>query len=246
MSSAVTKPVSITVSDAIRVAGLLKKPPHARACYVLAHGAGAGMDHPFMGRCGAGTCGARRCHIALPVSLHGARQQATRSAATCASDGARGSDRGVAPVARTCTHRRRKIVWRLDGLASTGECSTTGRKWVGIPGISAAPGRLTIARPRRASVQRADPDALLTRYPRQLGVARPASNRSASSLASPRRSNCLRMPIIHFMCRRGRGGRMAEVLEDMLDALTAWLEGVVLRTGKSLHRVSQPHTCVRS
>ncbi|MGC1821896.1 MAG: alpha/beta family hydrolase, partial [Pseudolabrys sp.] len=48
MSSAVTKPVSITVSDAIRVAGLLKKPPHARACYVLAHGAGAGMDHPFM------------------------------------------------------------------------------------------------------------------------------------------------------------------------------------------------------
>ena len=54
------------------------------------------------------------------------------------------------------------------------KCSTTGRKWVGIPGISAAPGRSTIARPRRASVQRADPDALLTRYPRQLGVARPA------------------------------------------------------------------------
>jgi uncharacterized protein len=23
-------------------------PPHARACYVLAHGAGAGMNHPFM------------------------------------------------------------------------------------------------------------------------------------------------------------------------------------------------------
>jgi len=48
MSSAAAKPVSITVSDATRVSGLLQKPPRARACYVLAHGAGAGMDHPFM------------------------------------------------------------------------------------------------------------------------------------------------------------------------------------------------------
>jgi len=29
-------------------AGLLLAPPSARACYVLAHGAGAGMFHPFM------------------------------------------------------------------------------------------------------------------------------------------------------------------------------------------------------
>jgi uncharacterized protein len=48
MSSAVATPVSITVSDAGRVSGLLQTPPAARACYVLAHGAGAGMDHPFM------------------------------------------------------------------------------------------------------------------------------------------------------------------------------------------------------
>jgi predicted alpha/beta-hydrolase family hydrolase len=46
--STADKPVSITVSDATRVSGLLQKPPCARACYVLAHGAGAGMDHPFM------------------------------------------------------------------------------------------------------------------------------------------------------------------------------------------------------
>jgi len=32
----------------IRVSGLLQAPPRARACYVLAHGAGAGMTHPFM------------------------------------------------------------------------------------------------------------------------------------------------------------------------------------------------------
>jgi uncharacterized protein len=48
MSSAIDKHISITVSDAIRVSGLLQVPARARACCVLAHGAGAGMDHPFM------------------------------------------------------------------------------------------------------------------------------------------------------------------------------------------------------
>lgn len=48
MSSAVSKPISIAVNDAVRVSGLLQTPRQTRACYVLAHGAGAGMNHPFM------------------------------------------------------------------------------------------------------------------------------------------------------------------------------------------------------
>jgi predicted alpha/beta-hydrolase family hydrolase len=42
------KTLTIAVDDARRVSGLLIVPPRARACYVLAHGAGAGMAHPFM------------------------------------------------------------------------------------------------------------------------------------------------------------------------------------------------------
>jgi predicted alpha/beta-hydrolase family hydrolase len=45
---AIAKPVIITGDDAVRVSGLLQSPPGARVCYVLAHGAGAGMAHPFM------------------------------------------------------------------------------------------------------------------------------------------------------------------------------------------------------
>jgi uncharacterized protein len=45
----VDQPVSITVDDKARVSGLLVTPPTPAACYVLAHGAGAGMTHPFMG-----------------------------------------------------------------------------------------------------------------------------------------------------------------------------------------------------
>ena len=41
-------PITIAVNDAECVSGLLQAPPHARAGYVLAHGAGAGMTHPFM------------------------------------------------------------------------------------------------------------------------------------------------------------------------------------------------------
>src|SRR6267378_1029893 len=40
--------VAIMVNDTQRVSGLLQAPPDARACYVLAHSAGAGMAHPFM------------------------------------------------------------------------------------------------------------------------------------------------------------------------------------------------------
>jgi predicted alpha/beta-hydrolase family hydrolase len=48
MNSANPRAVTITVNDAQRVSGLLLAPPEARACFVLAHGAGAGMAHPFM------------------------------------------------------------------------------------------------------------------------------------------------------------------------------------------------------
>src|SRR5437773_5990598 len=42
-------PVAIAVGEGgARVSGLLMRPPDARWLYVLAHGAGAGMRHPFL------------------------------------------------------------------------------------------------------------------------------------------------------------------------------------------------------
>jgi uncharacterized protein len=48
MTAASSEPVAIDVDEAQRVSALLQVPQDARACYVLAHGAGAGMTHPFM------------------------------------------------------------------------------------------------------------------------------------------------------------------------------------------------------
>src|ERR1043165_5784298 len=54
MSSSDPKSLTITLAEGQHVSGLLNAPAKARACYVLAHGAGAGMAHPFLGAIAAG------------------------------------------------------------------------------------------------------------------------------------------------------------------------------------------------
>jgi len=47
MSGTKSEPITIEVDEAHSVSGLLCVPACARACYLLAHGAGAGMNHAF-------------------------------------------------------------------------------------------------------------------------------------------------------------------------------------------------------
>ena len=54
MLAPVAQPLTIRISETETVSALLCRPEHARACYVLAHGAGAGMNHPFMNSVSAG------------------------------------------------------------------------------------------------------------------------------------------------------------------------------------------------
>jgi hypothetical protein len=51
------QPSTIAVDDTHRVSALTLIPPSARACFVFAHGAGAGMTHPFMEAIAAGLGG---------------------------------------------------------------------------------------------------------------------------------------------------------------------------------------------
>src|SRR2546427_293155 len=50
------KKLDIEIGNAISVSALLVPPPQAHACFVFAHGAGAGMTHPFMEAFAAGLC----------------------------------------------------------------------------------------------------------------------------------------------------------------------------------------------
>jgi hypothetical protein len=48
-----SKSVTIEVGDARRVSGILTAAQQPEACFVVAHGAGAGMQHPFMAKLAA-------------------------------------------------------------------------------------------------------------------------------------------------------------------------------------------------
>ena len=47
-------PLTIPLAAGAAISGLLDAPADAKACYVLAHGAGAGMNHPFIAAMAAG------------------------------------------------------------------------------------------------------------------------------------------------------------------------------------------------
>jgi predicted alpha/beta-hydrolase family hydrolase len=52
--NASSQPVAISIEDGQPVSGLLQTTPSPQACYVLAHGAGAGMLHPFLSQVAEG------------------------------------------------------------------------------------------------------------------------------------------------------------------------------------------------
>jgi uncharacterized protein len=54
MNGSNAEPTTIVVGTAHTISALSWMPPRARACYLLAHGAGAGMAHPFMHAVAAG------------------------------------------------------------------------------------------------------------------------------------------------------------------------------------------------
>ena len=54
MKAAAAQPLRIEIASASSVSALLIDPPQARACYVFAHGAGAGMAHASMATIAAG------------------------------------------------------------------------------------------------------------------------------------------------------------------------------------------------
>ena len=56
MTVASPQHLKIKLDRANEVSALLLQPPAARACFVFAHGAGAGMTHAFMEQVAGGLC----------------------------------------------------------------------------------------------------------------------------------------------------------------------------------------------
>jgi predicted alpha/beta-hydrolase family hydrolase len=69
-------PVTIAAGSDQTVSGLLMIPEPATACYVMAHGAGAGMTHPFMASVASGLSdrGVATLRYQFPFMEHGSRR----------------------------------------------------------------------------------------------------------------------------------------------------------------------------
>ncbi len=159
--------VTITVDDAHSVSGLLLAPSGRRACYVLAHGAGAGMFHPFMDAVARelGERGIATLRYQFPYMEQRARRpdppklaHATVRAAVAASRAA---------CTGTSSGRRRQVLRRPHDVAGAGRISLAGRPRPRLSRLSPASGGAAVGRACRASFRGRGPDAVSARDPRQ-------------------------------------------------------------------------------
>ena len=79
------RPITVPVGER-SVSGLLELPREARACLVLAHGAGAGMAHPFMASVASGLAarGVATLRYQFPYMERGAKRPDTPAVAQAA------------------------------------------------------------------------------------------------------------------------------------------------------------------
>ena len=127
MTSAGAQPVTITVDGATRVSGLLQMPSNTRACYVLAHGAGAGMAHPFMAAVAAGLAerGIATLRYQFPYMERGSKRPDTPKVAHTAVRAA------VAEAAR----RAPRIPLFAGGKSFGGRMTSQAQAAAALPGV---------------------------------------------------------------------------------------------------------------
>jgi len=224
------QPVTIVVDETQRVSGLLQTPQDAYACYVVAHGAGAGMAHPFM--------------TAI------ARDLAQRGIATLRYQFPymeRGSKRPDTP--------------KVAHAAVRAACAEAAHRWPGMPlfaGGKSFGGRMTSQAQAKAPLEGVHGLAFLG-FPLH-PAGRPSQDRAEhlfevqipmlflqgtrDNLASldqlepvcKQLGKCATLTLFadadhsfHVPARTGR--KDTQVLDEVLDALAAWLDNVILRPG---------------
>ena len=210
-----------------QVSGLLLAPADARACYVLAHGAGAGMTHPFMAAVAEGLAerGIATLRYQFPYMERGS--QAARRAAARARDGARRGGGGRAAAARTAAVRRRQVVRRPHDLAGAGRVAAAGRARPRVPRLPAASGRQAVGRARRAPVATSRCRCCSCRARATNSPSWSCCSRWSSASVRARRCACSSDADHSFHVPARSGRKDAQVMAEMLDVLAKWLRSLV-------------------
>ena len=208
MPASDTKPVTIAIDDETRVSGLLQAPTDARACYVLAHGAGAGMNHAFMAAVATELAarGIATLRYQFLYMEKGGKRPDPPKLAHAAVRAA------VAEAARQLP----KLPLIAGGKSFGGRMTSQAQAIAPLPGVRGLAflgfpmhpaGRPSQER-GRASVRRENSDAVPARRARSACDCSIRSSRCAKRSASARPWRCFRTPIIPSMCRPGPAARM--------------------------------------
>jgi predicted alpha/beta-hydrolase family hydrolase len=234
MSSSGAKHVSFTVDGERRVSGLLQAPPRARALYVLAHGAGAGMEHPFL------TAVARELHQRGIASLR--YQFPYMEARAKRPDRPELAQATVRAAVAEASRLLPGLPLLAGGKSFGGRMSSQAQAAAPLPGVRGlAFLGFPLHPPGRPSRDRGD---------HLFGVSIPMlflqGTRDALAELSELEALCAALGrrvtlklfqdadhSFHVPARSGRTDR--QVLSEMLDAFAAWADGVIAAGDKPAH-----------
>jgi uncharacterized protein len=229
MKTAAAQKLAIPIDHAISVSALLIRPAEARACFVLAHGAGAGMTHPFMETVATGLSerGVASLRYQFPYMEKASRRPDPPAVAHAAVRAA------VAEAGRCCAG----LTLIAGGKSFGGRMTSQAQAAAPLPGIA---GLAFLGFPLHPAGKPSDDRAKHlsdVRVP-MLFVQGTRDNLAELKLLQPvvKRlgpSASLRVEdgadhSFHVLARSGRND--GEVMRDILDTLAAWIGTIEANT----------------
>jgi len=217
------RPVAIVLAGGERVSGLVIAPASPRAAYVLAHGAGAGMTHPFMAAAARGLAerGIATLRFQFPAMERGSKRVDTPKAAHAAVRGA------VAEAARQLPG----VALFAGGKSFGGRMTSQAQGEAPLPGVR---GLAFLGFPLHPAGRPAAERGAHLASVRIPMLFLQGSRDDLASLAllepvveslAPRATLAVFADADHSFHVPARSGRNdAQVLADVLDTLAGWIE----------------------
>jgi uncharacterized protein len=207
------------------VSALLLRPDKARACFVFAHGAGAGMTHPFMEAFAAGLCqrGIASLRYQFPYMEKGGKRPDPPAVAHAAVRAA------VAEAGRHCAN----LPLIAGGKSFGGRMTSQAQASVPLPGVR---GLAFLGFPLHPAGKPSDDRArhLAEIHVPMLFLQGTRDNLAEAALIEPMVERLGKSARLHFVdgadhsfhvpARSGRNDR--DVLDGILDVFAAWAEAI--------------------
>src|SRR6516165_2203590 len=223
--STVGELLSFSVDGGPRVSARLALPPAARACYVLAHGAGAGMEHPFMSAVAAGLAerGVATLRYQFPYMERRARRP--DPPALCHAT--------VRAAVAECARHVPTLPLIAGGRSFGGRMSSQAQAQEPLPGVR---GLAFLGFPlhpagcpadsRAEHLSRVDVPLLFLQGTRDALAGRPLLEALLARLGARASASWLEDAdhAFHVPARSGRND--AQVMSTLLESLCKWLEGL--------------------